>query len=266
MHIPAPVKLGLLDLHRLIGGIMRKSTASRRRRRPVPRHLAAHGPKILVFALALGLAFAWFGVGTGLLLAPFVFLGCLPITDRPGVWHAGFWRVGSWRGARACDAATVGPLRDAIDATFDTVRRTGETFACVLVQIDDHALIVAGRDATEVERVTTQCLERIALGTRHDDSLFDLTNGRIAILLTPGPGLDRAAVLALAKRLQAALAEPVMLTAGNVHLSASMGICIDDALTERSGRAMIDASMAATDAAMRAGHSSIRVHGGDGLS
>lgn len=215
------------------------------------RLLTAYWLQVLIFLVAFALALLWFGVGAALFVLPFGLLGVLPIAGLP------------WPGCafRRADAAGTRLLREAIDDTFSRLRKGQEHFACILVEIDDHDALFGPHDQAEVGRVMTLCRERLALRVRRDDALFDMPPGRIAILLMPGTALDQSATLSLARRLQTALAHPVPLGSSRVLVSASLGICIDAALTERSGRAMIAALEAAVTAAVRDGPSAIRFHG-----
>lgn len=202
------------------------------------RHLLrAHWPEAAIFALACALALAWFGRGAGLLMLPFGLLGGLLIAERRG-------RTTSRVTHRAA-ADALRPLRAAIDARLLSMRKSDATFALVIARIDAGA-----------GRVATSCLDRLSRVLRDDDLLFDLSQGRVAILLAPGPGLDRGALTALGTRLRDALS--------GSGAGVTLGICMADASTDRSGRAMIRAAESALAQAALDGAPAIRFHGAAG--
>ncbi len=215
------------------------------------RRLRRHPPEMVLFALAGGLAVLWFGPGAAILMLPFALLGFLLIADRRR----------PWRNTPRAGADRLRLLRGAIDDAFDHTRKTPERFACILARIDDPAGPLAPGDQPGADRVKKQGLARLARVVRREDALFDLSAGRVAVLLSPGIGLDRTAVLSIAQRVQTALAEGDAQRAGALRLSASLGVCLDDALTDRSGRAMIAAVEDVVAQAARDGSSAIRFHG-----
>jgi GGDEF domain-containing protein len=199
-----------------------------------------HWIEAAIFALACGLALTWFGVGAGLLMLPFALLGCLLIGERRG--GAGL------RDARGGAGDALRPLRAAVAARLSSVRKTDASFALVLARIDTAG---AGRAAAS-------CVDRLSRVLRDEDLLFDLSQGRLAILLAPGPALDRAALTALGTRLQDALSGQGSVASGT---RVALGICMADAGTDRSGRAMIRAAESALAQAAQEGASTIRFHG-----
>lgn len=205
------------------------------------RLLRAHWAEAVIFAIACGLALAWFGSGAALLMLPFALLGGLLIAERRG--------VSASRGA----SKALRPLRAAIDARCLSVRKSDARFALVLARID------VGEGGAD--RGATSCLDRLSRVLRDEDLLFDLSQGRLAILLAPGPGLDPAAVTALGTRLQAALSGPAPRAPDPPGPGVALGICMADAVTNRSGRGMIRAAESALAQAVREGASAIRFHG-----
>ena len=215
--------------------------------------LTAHWPEGVIFGTACVLAVAWFGPGAILLVLPFGLLGVLLVADRRRMR----------RGKAVAEAGELDALRGAIEDTYENTLRTDEKFACILARMDAHDAMPEPADQAAADRARAVCLERIARVLRHEDLRFDLSQGRFAVLLSPGIGLDRAAVLSIAKRLQTALTDTGPQGRADPRMSVSLGICTDDAATGRSGRAMIAALEDAVAQAARDGPSAIRFHGED---
>ncbi|MEI4232747.1 hypothetical protein [Roseovarius sp. D22-M7] len=202
------------------------------------RLLRAHWAEAAIFAIACGLALAWFGAGAGLLMLPFGLLGGLLIAERRGVSAS----------RETVDA--LHPLRAAIDERCLSLRKSDASFALVIARID------VGDGG-----VARSCLDRLSRVLRDDDLLFELSPGRVAILLAPGSGLTHAALTALGTRLQDALSGPAPRASNPPGPSVALGICMADAVTDRSGRGMIRAAESALAQAVRDGASAIRFHG-----
>ncbi len=208
----------------------------------------AHWPEVLSLGTACVLAVVWFGVMAVLLVLPFGLLGVLLIADRRRPW-------------RRRPVADANGLRDAIDAMFQITRKTDAGFACILVQMHDAAAGSGPAGQAVAGDEKKRCLERISRVLRDEDRFFDLPQGRIAILLSPGGGLDRAAVLSIAERLQSALTALLSDAHGHPRIAAALGICLDAAARDRSGRAMIAALEETVARAARDGSPAIRFHG-----
>lgn len=232
---------------------MRRRTDEKRQRVLSWRRLRSHWPEGVIFGLACLLAVIWFGPGAVLLVLPFGLLGFLLIADRRRLR----------RETPVADAGGQGALRRAIDDIYQTTVRTDESFACILARMDAHDAMLAHADRSVADLARAACLDRVSRVIRHDDLRFDLSRGRFALLLRPGVGLDRTAVMSIAERLQTALAGSGPQGQADLRLSVSLGICTDDALSDRSGRAMIAALEDAAAKAARDGPSAIRFHGED---
>lgn len=232
---------------------MHRRSDEKRRRVLSWRRLMVHWPEGAIFTVACGLAVVWFGPGAALLVLPFGLLGFLLIADRRRLRRA----------KPVADAGELGALQGAIDDTYQGTLGTDERFACILARWEGHDAVPGQADPSVAARARAACLDRVSRVIRHDDLRFELSRGRFALLLQPGVGLDRAAVLSIAERLQTALADPGPQGQGAPRLSASLGICTDDAPRDRSGRAMIAALEDAAAKAARDGPSAIRFHGED---
>lgn len=227
---------------------MARHTDWMRKTRGYQRLMRTHWPVTLCFGMAVGLAALWFGIGVALFTLPFALIGFLQLVDRRR----------SRRKAPLGDRDRSRRLCVAID---DACRTTRDTFACISLQLDDPAAIVEPPDRARADDVQGAFIERVSRIVREEDALFVLAPGRIALLLVPVTSLDRAAVLSVTERLRIALADGGPRSPGDLRLSASMGICLDDVVADRSGEAMIAALEDAVTRAAREGRGAIRFHG-----
>lgn len=192
--------------------------------------IRAYLPTGLIFLLAVALALSWFGAQALVLVLPFVFLGLIPLwQDRK---HTG-------------DAAT--DLRDVLERDLDRGRKTGRRFACILLRITP-------------AQVTEQTLTRLRQSLRPEDRIFDLSDSRIALLLSPVPGLDDPALVRLGRRLQAIVEEQVFTGDAALHPTASLALCLAPAGRLRSGTALLDGLMMTLEEAVRRGPSALLLH------
>lgn len=209
---------------------------------------ARHWPQSLALIAAAGLATHWFGLAALLLALPAALLALAlwerrhprPLTD---------------------EAARGAAMHRAIAHGLSTARQTGARTACLLLQIDDFDTLTDRHGLAAADRVILQSLERLARTLRPADQLFDLGAGRLGVLLAPMPGLTLGPLLALAERLRTALAEPIPLDAATLHISSSIGLCLDAQAPARTATALYDASLAALHEARRNGPSAIRAYG-----
>lgn len=192
--------------------------------------IRAYLPTGLIFLLAVALALSWFGAQALVFALPFVFLGLIPLwQDRK---HTG-------------DAAT--DLRDVLERDLDRGRKTGRRFACILLRITP-------------AQVTEQTLTRLRQSLRPEDRIFDLSDSRIALLLSPVPGLDDPALVRLGRRLQAIVEEQVFTGDAALHPTASLALCLAPAGRLRSGTALLDGLMMTLEEAVRRGPSALLLH------
>ncbi len=192
---------------------------------------AMRGPQFVILALALGLAFAWFGPAALALGLPFA----LVLIPRKRATH------GSGR-RRRITPGQMSEMAAALDRRLRTARRTCQPVLCVTLEI-------AGFDGVRDmlgERLVTTCLDHLSHGLRHEDALFDLGGGRFGVLPGGARGMDTAAAQRLAARLQAHAAACLSGFRPNEGLAVASGFCLEPQPGTRSGRAMIAESLAAT--------------------
>ncbi|WP_439525868.1 putative bifunctional diguanylate cyclase/phosphodiesterase [Roseovarius mucosus] len=209
---------------------------------------ARHWLQSLALIAAAGLATHWFGLAALLLALPLTLLA-LALSDRrqtPPLTD---------------EAARSAPLRAAIADSLSNTRQGGTRTACLLLQIDEFETLTHRHGLAAADRVILQSLERLARMLRPADQLFDLGDGRLGVLLAPKPGLTLGPLLALAERLRTALAEPIALDATTLHISASLGLCLDAQVPARTATALYDACHTALHEAQRHGPAAIRAYG-----
>ena len=192
--------------------------------------IRAYLPTGLVFLLAAALALSWFGLQALVFAVPFVFLGLIPLCQE---------RRGTG------DAAT--DLRAALDRELDKALKAGQGLACILLRVSP-------------AQVTPLALTRLRHGLRPEDRVFDLSDGRIALLLGPASGLDDPSLIRLGRRLQALVQEQVFTDGTPLHPTASLALCRAPAGTARSGTALLDGLMVTLDEAARRGPSALLLH------
>jgi hypothetical protein len=199
--------------------------------------IRAYLPTGLVFLLAVALALSWFGAQALVFALPFGFLAALPIAqhharDRRGMGNAA-------KGARA--------MRAALDEELERTRKTRQRFACILLRITP-------------ARVAPLTLTRLRPSLRSEDRMFDLSDGQIALLLAPVPGLDESALPTLGRRLQAIVEDQKVVDDPALHPTASLALCLGPAGAVRSGAALLDGLMVTLEEAARRGPSALLVH------
>jgi hypothetical protein len=193
---------------------------------------ALRGPQTLILALALGLAFAWFGPAALALGLPFA----LMLLPRRGAGRGGRAGPRPPRDAQVADMAAL------LDQRLRAARRARHPVLCI-------TLAIPGADRLRPalrERLVTTCLDHLSHGLRHEDALFDLGHGRFGIVPDGARALDLPAAQRLAARLRAHAATGLG-TGGDAPPPAiACGFCLETRPGARTGRALIADSLAAT--------------------
>lgn len=184
---------------------------------------ALRGPQLAILALALALALAWFGTQALLLVLPFGLFAFLPRARR-----------GSPRGQPG-DSGQLVEMAAMLDRSLATARRDGRSVLCILLGIDRFDAVRARHGHQMQARIVTSCLDHLSHGLRQGDGLFDLGQGRFAVVLVTSGGPLREAAQRVTRRLQATLRETVdaMIPSDAVHVRA----CFRLENPDRSGAA-----------------------------
>lgn len=192
---------------------------------------ALRGPQSLILALALGLAFAWFGPAALALGLPFA----LMFVPRK-------LTAGGHATQRTTPDDQMAEMAAMLDHRLRAARRARHPVLCITLAIPG----VEGLHAARGERLVTTCLDRLSHGLRREDALFDLGGGRFGVVPDGARGLDAAAAHRLAARLQGHAATALGDLGDADGLAIASGFCLETQSGARSGRAIIADSLAAT--------------------
>lgn len=167
--------------------------------------------------------------------------------------------------AAATDGLTGLPLRrDLLTALAHVLQAApARTSACLMVHIDE---MEAARDrlgAEGTDEIIRRCGERLSTALRDTDVVARAGDHVFGIVLGPIRSASLDVIEGLARRLQAAVAEPVAIGGGTAHMTASIGVCTPDQVGSAEPRAILAGAEAAMDEARRAGPASLRVFSPD---
>jgi diguanylate cyclase (GGDEF)-like protein len=135
--------------------------------------------------------------------------------------------------------------------------------ACILIELDEHASILDRFGPKAMDSIIRQTKNRVQRAIRTPDHALALDNHQLAVVLAPARQLNHTAALKLAARLQAAVEEPLDVDAATIYVSASVGVCLSDALNGATGEDMADAANLALKDARRHAPSAMRAFSPD---
>jgi diguanylate cyclase (GGDEF)-like protein len=214
-------------------------------------------PEWMVFIPAISLAAFWFGGESSLIITalgvPLV-LGLLGAArvDADGQDHA---RIAP----RDEQLALRNHVVDRLDEILKDRPFHGKLTACVVLQFDGSAELLARHGRSAESKVLTRSAERICAVLRDGDVVARLEGGGFAVALAPMRRLDLETVVQLAARLQSAIAAPVEIDAARLYVTASVGFCIAGRASQDTGTALLEAAQVAADEARRNGPGALRV-------
>jgi GGDEF domain-containing protein len=191
---------------------------------------ALRGPQVLILALALGLAFAWFGPAALALGLPFA----LMLVPRGAAARGGAGRC-------RAPAGQMSEMAAALDHRLRAARRARHPVLCITLAIHDFP---TPEDALG-ERLVTTCLDALSHGLRAEDALFNLGGGRFGVLPDAARGMDAATARRLAARLEGHAETCLSGIRGAAGRGVTAGICLEMQPGTRGARAMIADSLAA---------------------
>lgn len=126
----------------------------------------------------------------------------------------------------AATAATPATGRGALVAMMDRVTAMpGRDTACILVQIDDWAVLHSRWGLDACEEIAMRIEERLQTTLRHGDLLTRLGDARFGIVLSPLATARLGLRDTIAARLSDAIAEPLTMRGSTLRLTASIGHC-----------------------------------------
>jgi diguanylate cyclase (GGDEF)-like protein len=207
-------------------------------------------PQLMVFLPAVTLAAFWFGGDRALLLTA---LG-LPLLFAV----AGAFRFDSGRPPAGETAGLRRHVLAALDRALGEAAGTGRSTACIVLLFDDAAALLDRHGRAAQAAVIERTAERICSALREQDVVARLEGGGFAVALAPVRRMDLDAAIAVAARLQAAVAEPIPVDAARLFVTCSAGFALPARLPAATGAALLDAAQIAADAALRHGPGAIR--------
>ncbi|WP_306153572.1 bifunctional diguanylate cyclase/phosphodiesterase [Roseovarius sp. MMSF_3281] len=217
----------------------------------IPAHLLnlvaliGRKPKGLAFLPAIVLASFWLGGEVLLLLTALGIPLLLAFADH-----------------KATTPPTPGEkqLESALGATLAIARRKAMKTASLVIEIDDHPQLLDRFGATAMAAIMAQTQDRLQRVVRTPDQVLSLDAGQLSVILAPTRHLDHDTALKLATRLQAAIEEPLTVDAASVYITASVGLCLNTALSHPTGEDFADATMLALLDARRNAPSGLRAY------
>jgi len=155
------------------------------------------------------------------------------------------------------DALTGLCLREGVERALDDVLsgpdRRKKATACLTLEIDDFDLLIERMGHKAAEDVLRRVGERLQSVMRQFDVIARIDGPVFAVALAPVRRADLEALIQIAGRIQAAVSEPISLDATTIHISASVGFCLDSRAPEPTGEAMLEAALLAMQAARHNG-------------
>ncbi len=145
-------------------------------------------------------------------------------------------------------------LEEHLDAAIALAGGTAERLALMIIDLDDFKTINDSLGHHAGDRLLAQVAERIQAQLPEMAYLFRLGGDEFAVVLEPAPSSDE--VLALVRRIAAAVAEPCDLAGSRLHVTPSLGIASfpSDGSDAQTLIRNADTAMYAAKAAGRNGH------------
>ena len=205
------------------------------------------------------------GSGLGMLAAsPVLCLGANAAFGAPGLAVAAMAlpAIALLTGPRPMPAGDATHPREEVERRLDAAlaapRFSSRRTACLVVEVDDFVRVSDRLGPRRTEALIEALCRRLAATVRADDLVRTLDGDRLAIALRPARRCDLEGMLQLAGRLQAAVAAPVPVEVTTLHLTASVGFCLQERSPERSGAALLEAAETAAAEARKRAPSSVR--------
>ncbi len=215
---------------------------------------ALFGPPLLAFVPALSLAAYQFGGETALVWAALA----TPATIAMLRWLP----LASRGSADARDAATGLPLagaaRRALDRNIAASQDGSAQTAALAIEIDDGPALFSRVGETATTELLKGIADRLSGVLRTGDVLARNGSHGFVLSLALTRRLDLESLVQLAARLQRSLADPLPLGGQGIHVTLCIGFCLPQRSEDRTGKACLDAALAALDEARRNAPGAIR--------
>ncbi|WP_108485546.1 GGDEF domain-containing phosphodiesterase [Oceaniglobus ichthyenteri] len=189
----------------------------------------------LLFTLAIGLAYL---LGTATREGPFHLRSLA--TNPPG------------------RPVTPDLIKARIAADTQVAHGQGQSL-CVALAIDGYDELAHQHGIRALNLINTQLGEHLLSEVRHSDLLADMGDGQFSVYLPPNPRIDLESAVQTALRLQTAGARRIMVDGLKVHLTTSIGFCINTRLpTDPGAPDLFTAAQTALRTAQKDGPRAIR--------
>lgn len=209
-------------------------------------HRALTGTHVLASLPAAVLSAYWIG-GEAYLLA--ISLGFPLVYALAG----GFGQMSSIH-----HAPDLPPPEEILDHQLQVAQQKDRAFACFMLALDDFDDLAGRYGTAATERVMERVSDRISAVLRHGDIVLRTETGTVTVVLAPVRLLDLETTIQLARRLQAAVEEPISMDATSIYISCSMGFSLSQQHRHRNGLRMLQNTQAALDDARANAPSAIR--------
>jgi len=216
------------------------------------------GPHMLAFLPAGMLAGYWFGGETALLAAAVALPALVAVSGwlpRPGSRREGQDPLTS--------LAQRSDIEGALDAALAGERATGRRSACLVLSIDEFDVFESQQGPVVAETILRRIAQRLQSALRDGDVVARIDGATFAVALTPVRRMDLETLIQMSARLQEAVSDPILLDAGRIYLTSSIGFCLPARTPSRTGAAFLAAAEQALAAARANGPGSIRSYAGD---
>lgn len=154
-------------------------------------------------------------------------------------------------------------LEDELDTVLSIARRKAFKTVCYMIEIDDHSTILDRFGSSAMAHIMDQTQARLKRAVRNPDRVRVLNETLLAVVIAPTRQLDHPTALQLAGRLQSAVEEPLAVDAANIYISASIGFCTSDTLSNPTGADLANATTRALRDAKRHAPSGLRAFSHD---
>lgn len=206
---------------------------------------ALRGPHMLAFLPAAALAAFWIGGELWLLLVALLVPLAYVLADMGDAPQA--------------DTNHGGSPETVISATL---ARCGDGRAAVVLRValDDFDLLVDRQGLQAADTIQVQLAKRLQGALRQGDHVLPMQDGGFCVVTAPVRHMDLDSAIQIAGRLQAAVEDPVIVGAGQVFMSCSIGFCLTSRNPGTSAVTLYEAAEAALTEARQNAPSAIRAH------
>ena len=144
------------------------------------------------------------------------------------------------------------------EQVFQTAQSRGRLSATCFIALEGLDQIIERHGQTAADTLVRQSGERLQGALRDDDLIGKMGEARFAVCTAPVRQLDLELCIQLAGRLQSVLEKPFFDDGVTIHLTASVGFCLNTRTPGGDAAAWLAAAATALRSAQRRGPSSIR--------